>query len=643
MEAEQLSNSEKLMELLSQTFPQFKFPEIDYEERTENNGSISFNARVKLLGQAFSSGPQSSKEVAKETLSSIAYESVKEFNRLILTETDSSLNCEALSSLMRPLKEEAYKVAATPTQDALRSVTAIKNRLIEVENEKINMKVKAKSDKIVEKMQISSPMEVPELVKTAKVEETKVLDAEPVAVKPVAEVAPSGVASISVRPLKIEESEPAKPTSKPKEKERKTNLGGAIPAFYEFVEKQFSKDSIIFEDFNKGYNFGCCLRWGKKFWVAPAEFRQKKDAHNYAAIMACVECFGEGFTYEGVDPRIYYKWTRESVRQASDRYSFGSSDELLDRGNSKQAEPVDLSNIKIEPLSNGRKYVSVINEICQKMRYTPPNFQISSVNALTNYYVCSVRNFHDLPPIDSAPFTKKNDSKEDAAGKIYYLLEQRGIVDAASRIVGRQKAIESASPSRPANAPSKHSTSPPSSSMSMPPMPSAPEPPNAANMMQMMPMFMMSQQMTGGNPQMGFDPLMMQEMMKQWQAFLAWQQQQQYAQGMTQPQAPYSASNANPRPPHSHYHDYNQQRNSHYDERYPPRNNEDSRYPPRQNEDSRYPPRQKEDDRHYSRHSETDRHTPRHHEDDRHPPHQNDNYSGSRKRNYEESRRRYYD
>ena len=62
-------------------------------------------------------------------------------------------------------------------------------------------------------------------------------------------------------------------------------------------------------------------------------------------------------SYEGVDPRIYYKWTRESVRQASDRYSFGSSDELLDRGNSKQAEPVDLSNIKIEPLSNGRKYV----------------------------------------------------------------------------------------------------------------------------------------------------------------------------------------------------------------------------------------------------------------------------------------------
>ena len=44
---------------------------------------------------------------------------------------------------MRPLKEEAYKVAATPTQDALRSVMAIKNRLIEVENEKINMKVQS--------------------------------------------------------------------------------------------------------------------------------------------------------------------------------------------------------------------------------------------------------------------------------------------------------------------------------------------------------------------------------------------------------------------------------------------------------------------------------------------------------------------
>ena len=60
--------------------------------------------------------------------------------------------------------------------------------------------------------------------------------------------------------------------------------------------------------------------------------------------------------------------------------------------------------------------------------------------------------------------------------------------------------------------------------------------------------------------------------------------------------------------------DYNQQRNSQYDERYPPRNNEDSRYPPRQNEDGRYPPRQNEDDRYYSRHNETDRRPPRHHE-----------------------------
>ena len=61
-------------------------------------------------------------------------------------------------------------------------------------------------------------MEVPELVKTAKVEETKVLDAEPVAVKPVAEVAPIWVSSISVRPLKLKNPDQQKPTSKPKGK-----------------------------------------------------------------------------------------------------------------------------------------------------------------------------------------------------------------------------------------------------------------------------------------------------------------------------------------------------------------------------------------------------------------------------------------
>ena len=403
--------------------------------------------------------------------------------------------------------------------------------------------------------------------------------------------------SISLSPLNIEEASVSKP------KERKTNLGAPIPAFYEYVEKQSSKDPINFDDFVKGQHFGCRLRWGKKFWVAPAEHRQKKDAHNYAAVMACVESFGDGFTFEGVDPRIYFKWTRESVRQASDKYSFGLSDELLEEGSVKQSDLIDVSKIKIEPLPDGRKFTSVINEICQKMRFTAPNYQVASVNALTNYYVCTVRNFQDLPVVESSPFTKKNEAKEDVAGRIYYLLEQNGIVDEASRIIGRQK-ISDVPPPRPVS-----SNSPPLQTPLPPGMSSMPS--SNFNMMQMMPMFMMAQmsqqqQNSGINPQMGFDPQMIQSLdglMRQWQAFLAWQQQQQQSGQISVPNTqPQPLSPSQPPPP---------------------------QLPPQESHNN-----YKASTSHQQYNSQ------RYHNN---PPRQSDNYPNPRKRNYEESRRRYYD
>lgn len=552
-----VNQHELLLKFLFETFPQFKVPEVTYEEISEPNGTISYKAQFKLLGQTFNSGCHCSRHEALESVSGVAFEVVKEFQNLILLQTDASINCEALSSLLRPVKIEAGKVASTVTQEALKSVSEIKSRLVEVENENINLKVKTKSEKIIEKMQGSIQMNKPEPVKVSKIE------------KPVTPVQDIDT-SVSMSPLKLEESE--------KLARKTTNIGAPIPTFYEFVEKQSSSEVIVFDDFVKGQCYGCRLRWGKRFWVAPAEYRQKKDAHNFAAVMACVELFGEGFTFEGIDPRLYHNLTRESVRIASDKYSFGTSEELLSNEPSSPIE-IEVQNIKIEPLSDGRKFLSVINEICQKMRFTPPNYQVASVNALTNYYVCTIKNFHDLPTIESAPFTKKNEAKEDAAGRIYYFLKQKGIVDEASRIIGRQKAMEmSASRSdferpianrteytrmennrndafKPNNVPVPFAQFRPphlpgipitqhAANVSIPPpvppiSPIIPAMPPNMNMMQMMPMFMMAQmtaqqssmvpssQSTG---QLPFDPNMMQNFMnmtRQWQAFLAWQQQNQ--------------------------------------------------------------------------------------------------------------------
>lgn len=638
MEVDQ-SSSERLFRLFADTFPQFKFPAVEYEEKTEADGSISYIARIKLLGQTFNSGPLGSKEEALESVSSLAYEVIKEFKNLVLSETDSSLKCEALSSLFRPLKEEARKVASSVTQEALRSVSEINNRLIEVENEKINANVKTKTEKIVEKMQGSIQIERPEPVKVSKIDTNadvssgKSDSAQKDTLRP----------EISLSPLNIEES--SKP--KAKEKERRTNIGAPIPAFYEFVEKQSSKDPIVFDDFNKGLIYGCRLSWGKKFWVAPAEFKQKKDARNYVAVMACVECFGEGFTFEGVDPRIYHNWTRESVRQASDKYSFACSDELLANGATDDMLEIDPSTIKVEPLSDGRKFTSVINEICQKLRMTPPNFQIASVNTLTNYYVCTVRNFHDLPQIESVPFTKKNEAKEDAAGRIYYLLKQRGLVDEASRVIGRFKALEMAAQGKnPADVHLGRGLSPPLvpsyrneplytprdpreySRVTHPLVKTTPPPPAippaipAAPQMSvppgnMMPMMMMMAQMAQpqqpGQPNaMPFDPLMMQnfaEMAKQWQAFLAWQQQQATANAETQQQGTLPPDNH--RPLDSGYHHRDQYYNNLHDQQRPHPRHDNRNYSDRSRSPSRRPDRESEDEFH------------------------------ARKRSYDESRRKY--
>lgn len=665
--------SENLIKILADSFPQFKFPQVHYEERTEVDGKISYFAKIKLLGQVFSSGPQVSQKAALDEVCSLAYEVIKEFRHLVLLQTDSSLGCESLSSLIAPLKEEANQVAQSLTQTALRSVSAINNRLIEVENEKMNLKVKAKNDKIIGQMQTSVTSETPEPVKMPKLDHTLIID-EKSSVSRSSEAAdvklqksvkikePSTQSTefseqqtessiIRLSPLKISEESPIV-------RDRKTNIGAPIPAFYEYVEKQSSSEPIVFDDFTKGPYFGCRLRWGKKVWVAPAEHRQKKDAHNLAAVMACVELFGEGFVYEGVDPRIYVKFTRESVRKLAEKYVFAMSDELLAGHSNAFDDSTDVTNLKVEPLADGRKFTSLVNEICQKMRFTPPNYQVSSVNALTNYYVCTVKNFYNFPQIESLPFTKKNEAKEDSAGRIYHLLKQKGIIDEANRIISRQKAYELSNQSTHTHDREykRNNVSPPpvipQQSFNVPPATMAPpvQPPGNMNMntMQMFPMFMMSQmsqqsQMQGAAP---FDQQMMknfEEMMKQWQAFLAWQQQQQQQsvpnglQQSTQQQSQDQQYHGQHYQGHQyqgqqHQRDQHQQRDLHY------QGEQHQQYHHNANMSRHgYPASNQRNPQNHSNYNNNrdERQEPQD------PRRNGDSYS--RKRNYEESRRRYYD
>lgn len=529
----------RLIKLSAEYFPNIKEPVIEFESSTDTSGEVNHRASMRLLGQLYSSPYFGSKEEASEYLCDIATEVLKQFNRLVLLKTSVNCRNDPLFSIFESLKLEAEKVCESPSHSALRLVSSIKNRLIDAENEQIEKKIKDKAESIQEKMMKNT--------------------------LPANEIASMKRGNVQVEESLILEKVEPSPKRLNNEALGSMNIGAPIPALFEFAEKQMSKESILYDDFVKGINFGCRIVWGKKFWVAPAIHRQKKEARNYAAVMACVELFGEGFIYEGIDPDLYRDWTRDYVRSVSDKYSFATSDELLNEVPNVLTEKYDsdlvfdFSNIKIEPLSDGKKFLSVVNEICQKMRFTPPNYVVSSVNSLTNYYVCSVKNFHDLPHIESSTFTKKNDAKEDAAGKIYHLLKMKGIIDEASRIVGtrfRPLIVTGNTMSdlscavtvnnKPEvrnipiiNHPADH-TSPSYNAQSPPPVPCITSPPDMNNqfMNPMMQMFMMSQVMqnqnntissnASGSPSMpppNFEAMM--EMTRQWQAFLAWQQQQQ--------------------------------------------------------------------------------------------------------------------
>jgi hypothetical protein len=168
-----------------------------------------------------------------------------------------------------------------------------------------------------------------------------------------------------------------------------------------------------------------------------------------AALMACVELFGaEGYRYEGIDSSSYRSWTRASIRTECEKYIFATSEELIrsrhdsiDRADEKApvidqtSSPSPAASLKpVDPLPNGKKYLSELNQLCQKLNWPLPVFYYASVNTVNNYFVCCVRGFHDLPPMESAPFTKKNLAKEDVAGRIYLRLKERGFMEEANRI-----------------------------------------------------------------------------------------------------------------------------------------------------------------------------------------------------------------
>lgn len=73
---------------------------------------------------------------------------------------------------------------------------------------------------------------------------------------------------------------------------------------------------------------------------------------------------------------------------------------------------------KAEPLPAGKKYLSIVNEYCQKNKIQAPEYDFILSNNISSIYVCQSKFENSV--FTSSQFNRKGDAKEDVAARIYH-------------------------------------------------------------------------------------------------------------------------------------------------------------------------------------------------------------------------------
>ena len=423
---------DKLLELLGRYLPHYSVPEP--QVHCELNGGqclMTFNASISVLGQTFTSpGPHNTANDAVEASARIAFEVLQELLDTMLNETSLDPGSKQLFAPLFQQLNCAGNAAPSVCSQLKECSRALSQELDDLESARAAMEAEAKKTAVESKA------------------------------KPVNVAAPVKLKKSTISCPKADETAAA---AIPR------NFSDPISTLHEFVNKQQSSKSrapIVFEDFHRIVSstvwYGCKLTWGDRWWALPGTFAKKREAHMMAALMACVELLGPGYQFEGFDLKTYQDWTKESIRGECERFCFGYTEELLRKkqgavsSGSNQAnngiEPSHVAEVEppqpsaevivpatVPPAPNGCNYLSLLNELCQKARIAIPKYSVSTVSSVTNYFACAVRDFWDLPVVESSAFTRKDEAREDAAGKIYTILQERGDVDRINREFARMK------------------------------------------------------------------------------------------------------------------------------------------------------------------------------------------------------------
>lgn len=187
-----------------------------------------------------------------------------------------------------------------------------------------------------------------------------------------------------------------------------------ISLLLEYSQKTSNGPAFAWEEFSENGYFGCRLNWGEKFWIAPARSGKKKEARTQVALMACTEIFGDVIQFEGIDPEIYFSWTKQSVRKDSDDLAVNKMSEKINFDANTSVNSTERISSSDKPFS------ALVNDFCQSKRLSLPVYEFSSVTqGSMPRFLCSVSNFHDLPPLKSEAMVSKKEAKNQVARMIY--------------------------------------------------------------------------------------------------------------------------------------------------------------------------------------------------------------------------------
>ena len=204
-----------------------------------------------------------------------------------------------------------------------------------------------------------------------------------------------------------------------------------VNALYEYAHGRINVSAPVYDIFTKSGCFGCLLKFNQKEYLVEAIYKKKSDAKYEVSRVACEDIFGfDKSTGAIIAPKV-------ATAEEKKEFAVASTVELLKPTSTNTTDlstPPKMAFDSGIQLPAGRRFITVVNEVCQKHKLPAPHYDFSISNDISSMYACRIANLFDKS-FDSAIFGRKQDAKEDAAHRLFYHMLTSNMVDTSGRAI----------------------------------------------------------------------------------------------------------------------------------------------------------------------------------------------------------------